>query len=79
MVRFRNALKSDKKESKQETNKNLKVLGVTISNKSLDNKSLKRNRSYNKDVKELVAKTGSINLHKNQGCDGIVCSPLKKL
>ena len=39
-------LKSNKKKAKK-INKNLKVLGVTILT-SLNNKSLKRNRSYKK-------------------------------
>ena len=53
-----------------ETNKNLKVLGVTVLT-SLNNKSLKE-IGYNKSVKELVLKQAYI--IKKSGCDGVVCS-----
>jgi orotidine-5'-phosphate decarboxylase len=62
-------LKAIKKKTKQ-TNKNLKVLGVTILT-SLNNKSLKE-IGYTKVIEQLVLKQAG--LIKKSGCDGIVCS-----
>ena len=62
-------LRSIKKKTKK-TNKNLKILGVTILT-SLNNKSLKE-IGHTRDVKQLVLKQSA--LIKKSGCDGIVCS-----
>ena len=62
-------LKVIKKKAKS-TNKELKVLGVTILT-SLNNKSLKE-IGHTKSVEQLVLKQAS--LIKKSGCDGIVCS-----
>ena len=62
-------LKVIKKKAKS-TNKELKVLGVTILT-SLNNKSLKE-IGHTKSVDQLVLKQAS--LIKKSGCDGIVCS-----
>ena len=62
-------LKSIKKKVRK-TNKDLKVLGVTILT-SLNNNSLKE-IGYTKNVKQLVLKQAA--LIKKSGCDGIVCS-----
>ena len=63
-------LKAVKKHAKK-TNKNLKVLGVTILT-SLNNRSLKE-IGHTKNVQQLVLKQAG--LIKKSGCDGIVCSP----
>ena len=60
----------DVKKRAKKTNKNLKILGVTILT-SLNNKSLKR-IGYTKNVRQIVLKQAS--LIKKSGCDGIVCS-----
>ena len=62
-------LKAIKKKTK-ETNKNIKVLGVTILT-SLNNKSLKE-IGHTKNVEKLVLEQAV--LIKRSGCDGIVCS-----
>ena len=62
-------LKAIKKKAKS-TNKNLKILGVTILT-SLNNKSLKE-IGHTKSVTQLVLKQAS--LIKKSGCYGIVCS-----
>ena len=62
-------LKVIKKKAKS-TNKELKVLGVTILT-SLNNKSLKE-IGHTKSVEQLVLKQAG--LIKKSGCDGIVCS-----
>ncbi len=62
-------LKAIKKKTK-ETNKNIKVLGVTILT-SLNNKSL-REIGHTKNVEKLVLEQAV--LIKRSGCDGIVCS-----
>ena len=62
-------LKSIKKKARK-TNKDLKILGVTILT-SLNNKSLKE-IGHTKNVKQLVLKQAA--LIKKSGCDGIVCS-----
>ena len=64
-----NMLKAIKKVAKQ-TNKNLKILGVTVLT-SLNDKSLKQ-IGYTKKVKPLVLKQAD--LIKKSKCDGIVCS-----
>ena len=64
-----NMLEDIKKKTKQ-TNKNLKVLGVTVLT-SLNNKSLKE-IGHTKTVEQLVLKQAEI--VKKSGCDGIVCS-----
>ena len=58
------------KNKVKKTNKDLKVLGVTILT-SLNNKSLK-DIGHTKNVKELVLRQAA--LIKKSGCDGIVCS-----
>ena len=58
------------KAIKKKSNKNLKVLWVTILT-SLNNKSLKE-IGYTKTVEQLVLKQASV--IKKSGCDGIVCS-----
>jgi orotidine-5'-phosphate decarboxylase len=58
------------KKKAKSTNKDLKVLGVTILT-SLNNKSLKE-IGYTKSVEQLVLKQAG--LIKKSGCDGIVCS-----
>ena len=67
-------LKSIKKKVRK-TNKDLKVLGVTILT-SLNNKSLKE-IGHTKNVKQLVLKQAA--LIKKSGCDGIVCSAQEAL
>ena len=67
-------LKSIKKKAKK-TNKDLKVLGVTILT-SLNNKSLK-GIGHTKNVKQLVLKQAA--LIKKSGCNGIVCSAQEAL
>ncbi|MDC0939945.1 orotidine-5'-phosphate decarboxylase [Candidatus Pelagibacter sp.] len=62
-------LKVIKKKAKS-TNKDLKVLGVTILT-SLNSKSLKE-IGHTKSVEQLVLKQAG--LIKKSGCDGIVCS-----
>ena len=62
-------LKAIKKKAR-ETNKNLKILGVTVLT-SLSNKSLKE-IGYTKSVKQIVLKQADI-IRKSK-CDGIVCS-----
>ena len=62
-------LRSIKKKTNG-TNKNLKVLGVTILT-SLNNRSLKE-MGHTKTVEQIVLKQAS--LIKESGCDGIVCS-----
>ena len=62
-------LRAIKKQTKI-TNKNLKVLGVSILT-SLNNKSLKQ-IGHTKSVEQLVLKQAG--LIKKSGCDGIVCS-----
>ena len=62
-------LKAIKKKAKS-TNKNLKILGVTILT-SLNNKSLKE-IGHTKSVEQLVLKQAG--LIKKSGCYGIVCS-----
>ncbi len=62
-------LRAIKKKAKS-TNKDLKVLAVTILT-SLNNKSLKE-IGHTKSVKQLVLKQAD--LIKKSGCDGIVCS-----
>lgn len=62
-------LRAVKKRAK-ETNKNLKILGVTVLT-SLNNESLK-GIGYTKNVRQIVLKQAS--LIKKSGCDGIVCS-----
>ncbi len=62
-------LKAIKKKTK-ETNRNIKVLGVTILT-SLNNKSL-REIGHTKNVEKLVLEQAV--LIKRSGCDGIVCS-----
>ena len=64
-----NMLEAIKKKSLQ-TNKNLKILGVTVLT-SLDNKSLNK-IGYTKSVKKIVLKQAE--LIKKSGCDGLVCS-----
>ena len=59
----------------RKTNKDLKVLGVTILT-SLNNKSLKE-IGHTKNVKQLVLKQAA--LIKKSGCDGIVCSAQEAL
>ena len=63
-------LKAIKKKAKQ-TNKNLKLLGVTILT-SLNNRSLKE-IGHTKSVEQLVLKQAGI--VKKSGCHGVVCSP----
>ena len=58
------------KEKTKRTNKDLKILGVTVLT-SLNSKSLKE-IGYTKSVEKLVLKQAG--LIKNSGCDGIVCS-----
>ena len=58
------------KKKVNETNKNLKVLGVTVLT-SLNNKSLKE-IGHSLSSKQLVLKQAG--LIKKSGCDGIVCS-----
>ena len=67
-------LKSINKKAKK-TNKDLKVLGVTILT-SLNNKSLK-GIGHTKNVKQLVLKQAA--LIKKSGCNGIVCSAQEAL
>ncbi len=62
-------LKAVKKKAKK-TNKNLKILGVTILT-SLNNKSLKQ-IGHTKKIEQLVLKQAD--LIKKSSCDGIVCS-----
>ena len=62
-------LKAVKKKVK-ETNKNLKILGVTVLT-SLNNKSLKQ-IGHTKKIEQLVLK--QTDLIKKSRCDGIVCS-----
>ena len=62
-------LKAVKKRAKK-TNKNLKVLGVTVLT-SLNNVSLKK-IGYTKNIRQIVLNQAS--LIKKSGCDGIVCS-----
>ena len=57
-------------EAIKKTNKNLKILVVTILT-SLNNRSLKE-IGHTKSVKQLVIKQAG--LVKKSGCDGIVCS-----
>ena len=63
------------KNKVKKTNKDLKVLGVTILT-SLNNKSLK-DIGHTKNVKELVLRQAA--LIKKSGCDGIVCSAREAL
>ena len=58
------------KKAASKTNKNLKVLGVTVLT-SLNNKSLKE-IGHTKTVEQLVLKQAGV--VKKSGCDGIVCS-----
>ena len=62
-------LKAVKKKAKK-TNKNLKILGVTVLT-SLNNKSLKQ-IGHTKKIEKLVLKQAEI--IKKSNCDGIVCS-----
>ena len=62
-------LKAVKKKVKK-TNKNMKILGVTVLT-SLDNKSLKQ-IGHTKNIDQLVLK--QTDLIKKSRCDGIVCS-----
>ena len=62
-------MKAIKKEVKK-TNKNLKILVVTILT-SLNNKSL-REIGYTKNINQIVLKQAD--LIKKSGCDGIICS-----
>ena len=62
-------LKAVKKRAKK-TNKNLKILGVTVLT-SLNNRSLKET-GHTKNINQIVRKQAS--LIKKSGCHGIVCS-----
>ena len=62
-------MKAVKKEAKK-TNKNLKILGVTVLT-SLNNRSLKET-GHTKNINQIVRKQAS--LIKKSGCHGIVCS-----
>ena len=62
-------MKAIKKKIKK-TNKNLKILVVTILT-SLNNKSL-REIGYTKNINQIVLKQAG--LIKKSGCDGIICS-----
>ena len=62
-------LKAIKKKIKS-TNKDIKILGVTVLT-SLNNKSLKE-IGYSKKVDEIVLKQAG--LIQKSGCDGVVCS-----
>ena len=62
-------MKAVKKEAKK-TNKNLKILGVTVLT-SLSNRSLKET-GHTKNINQIVKKQAS--LIKKSGCHGIVCS-----
>ena len=62
-------MKAVKKEAGK-TNKNLKILGVTVLT-SLNNKSLKET-GHTKNINQIVKKQAS--LIKKSGCHGIVCS-----
>ncbi len=62
-------MKAIKKKAKK-TNKNLKILGVTVLT-SLKNKSLKE-IGHTKNINKIVLKQAAI--IKKSGCDGIVCS-----
>ena len=67
-------LKAVKKKAVK-TNKNLKILGVTVLT-SLNNKSLKE-IGHTKTIEKLVLKQAK--LIKKSGCDGIVCSAQEAL
>ena len=62
-------MRAVKKEAKK-TNKNLKILGVTVLT-SLNNRSLKET-GHTKTINQIVRKQAS--LIKKSGCHGIVCS-----
>ena len=63
------------KQKAKKTNKNLKILGVTVLT-SLNNKSLKQ-IGYTKKVEQIVLKQAG--LIKRSGCDGVVCSAKEAL
>ncbi len=58
------------KKKARKTNKNLKILAVTVLT-SFNNKSIKE-IGYTKNINQIVLKQASI--IKRSGCDGIVCS-----
>ena len=62
-------MRAVKKEAKK-TNKNLKILGVTVLT-SLNNRSLKET-GHTKNINQIVRKQAS--LIKKSGCHGIICS-----